>query len=203
VPAGPGPTPNSLTLKGDDRETALAYAAYTRGDAAGVRTWLSRASDRTTVGIGLHGWLLSKTGRAPEAAAVLSAWEAAHEPVPMYRALLEMMARPGDQTIDATMRELQKFPAGSGASLRAKDEIASALESRGEVLRATRLLEQATESRRVCQLSGSAVVYWLAARWHLAALLRRAGRPEDADAIAAQLTKLQAYADPEFILLRK
>ena len=164
---------------------------------------MSQASDGTSLGIGLHVWLLSKLGRASEAAAVLSAWEATHEPMPLYRALLEMRARPGDQTIDAAIRELQKTPAGSGAFLRTKDEIASVLEARGEVPRAIRLLEQATESRRVYQLSGSAVVHWLTARWHLAALLRRAGRPADADAIAAQLTKLQAYADPEFILLRK
>jgi tetratricopeptide (TPR) repeat protein len=203
APARRGPTPHGLPLLGDDRETALAYAAYARGDGAGTRTWLSQASDRTSVGIGLHVWLLSKTGPPSEAAAVLSAWEATHQPMPMYRAQLALIARPGDQTIDAAMRELQKFPAGSGAFLRAEDEIASALESRGDVPRAIRLLERATESRRAYHLSGSAVVHWLTARRHLAALLRLAGRSVDADAIEAEVTRLEAYADPEFILLRK
>jgi hypothetical protein len=90
--------------------------------------------------------------------------------------------------------------------LRGFETLADALLARGDFTKSAAVLEQAARPRtRVfTALGGESFggVFWLRLRAKLARVYRQAGRIEDADRIDAEISKLLAYADPDFKLLR-
>lgn len=80
--------------------------------------------------------------------------------------------------------------------------LADALERQGELQKAVQVLEKASQQKTIAyENAGSTGAYWLRVQWRLAQLYRKLGRPEEAEKVEAELSKILAYADPEHPIL--
>jgi len=82
--------------------------------------------------------------------------------------------------------------------------LADALERQGDLQKAVRALESASQAKPIAYDNiGSTGQYWLRVQWRLAQLYRKLGRVDEARKVEAELSKTLTYADQGHPLLRE
>ncbi len=105
-----------------------------------------------------------------------------------------------DNAIQLLRQATDNFRQGGNQEfLISSDGLALALERRGELAEALRVLEQASPARsREIAWESPTGVFWLRIEAHLARLYRQNGRTAEARQIEDQLRRILAYADADF-----
>jgi len=190
-----------------ERTALLAYAALARGDASGASAALVRAPQVTPVlGIGSFGrasvicWSLLRTGLV-EHCRKLGSQRPLNQDGSRW-IVGELAAADGDyDTALPILQDVRTKAPGIPQMFIALDTLAGILEQRGDLEAAADTLRQSDGAQRtVYPQSGPGGFFWLQARAHLLKIEQRLGHLERSDAIARELHRFLAVADPDFVV---
>jgi len=188
------------------RDLERAWIAFDRQDQAGVVAWANALTLAKPVPWpSFHAvWMLRRMDRVDDAATMSQA-RAAQDPE-LDWVIGDLALSRGD--VDTASARIggawPDMAAGNIVTLMAAETYAEALERQGRLDEAIVVLEDATREKvRLYQAMRSSIPNWLRVRARLAADYRGSGRPADAQKVEAELLRLLALADPDFVLLKQ
>jgi len=188
------------------RDLERAWMAFHRQDLAAVSTWADALTQAKPVPWpSFHAvWMLRRMDRVDDAVKMSQA-RAAQSPE-LDWVIGDLALGRGDvDTASARIGSVwPDMVAGNPVTLMATEAYAEALERQGRLDKAIAVLEDATRDKvRLYQAMRSSIPKWLRVRARLAADCRASGRPADARKVEAELRRLLALADPDFVPLKQ